>query len=45
VRSEAASSATRPIVRGSKQTWLTMYVASGALSNMAWIVVSSLITG
>ena len=28
--------------RGSKQIWLTMYVAYGAFSNIAWIVVSSL---
>ena len=30
------------IVSGSKQIWLTMWVASGAFSNIAWIVVSSL---
>jgi hypothetical protein len=27
---------------GSKQIWLTMYVANSAFSNIAWIVVSSL---
>jgi hypothetical protein len=30
------------IVSASKQIWLTMYVAIGALSNMASIVASSL---
>ena len=29
------------IVSGSKQIWLTMYVACGSFSNIAWIVVSS----
>ena len=29
------------MVAGSKQSWLTMWVAIGALANIAWIVSSS----
>jgi hypothetical protein len=31
------------ITWASKQIWLTMYVAIGAFSNLAWIVIPSLI--
>jgi hypothetical protein len=31
-----------PMTLGEKHIWLTMYVASGALSNIAWIVGSPL---
>jgi len=42
-RPRARTAAIEPaITRGSKQSWLTMFVASGALSNIAPIVVSSL---
>ena len=33
------------VTRESKQIWLTMYVAKRALSNIAWIVVSSEMSG